>query len=333
MASLNVALIGAGAIGKIHLKGFKRIKDINLVAIASRTEEHAKKFAKKFEIPHIYVEDGWKDMLNDEYLDAVSICTPNYLHFPMIMKALEKNIHILCEKPVCISQRELDSVKVKLSKKKLVFFTAFHKRYLSIVSFLKKILEENSLGKISLARYLFAHLGPYITHNALSKERWFFDSEKAGGGVLLDLGVHAIDLFRYLIGEFKNIEGFNYNTTCIDMNDEDNCNVLFRFDNNSLGIISVSWCTPPREIIEIYGTKGSIKIDLVSNTSTYQIEGLDHNLVMKELITHKTSNIPPHHLLIDHFIRCIRQKKEGGPSFQDGQKAVEFVLDAYQFNK
>jgi len=330
MAKLKVGLIGAGAIGEVHLEGFKQNKHCTLVAIASRTEEHANDFAKKFDIPKTYVEDGWQDMLNDENLDAVSICTPNYLHHPMIMKSIEKNIHILCEKPLCISQKELDSVEEALSKKTLIFFTAFHKRYISIFPIVKKIIDNNGLGDISLVRHVFAHLGPYKSHKALSKEKWFFDSKKAGGGVFLDLGVHSIDLFRYLMGDYKKIEGINSNTSCIDMKDEDNCNVLFRFQNDALGIISVSWCFPPTEFLEIFGTKGSISIDLVSDKLfNYKPESLKENSIIREAIDHKISNLPPHHILIDHFIQCVLNNKNETPNFIDGKRAVEFVLEAY----
>jgi predicted dehydrogenase len=323
-------LIGAGAIGEVHLNGFKHNKDCNLVAIASRTEEHVLSFAKKFNIPKTYVEDAWKDMLKDENLDIVSICTPNYLHYPMILKSIENNIHILCEKPICISQKELNSVENQLLKKELVFFTAFHKRYVSIFPIIKSIIDNDELGKITLARYMFTHLGPYKSHKALSKEKWFFDSEKAGGGVFLDLGVHSIDIFRYLIGDYKNIEGINYNTSCIDMKDEDNCNVLFRFQNNALGIISASWCTPPTEFIEIFGTKGSISIDLVSNNLfNYKPENLKKNSFINEAINHKLSDIVPHYSLIDHFVQCILQNKDESPNFDDGKRAVEFILEAY----
>ena len=330
MVNLKIGLIGAGAIGEVHLKGFRQNKNCTLVAIASRTEEHAEAFAKKFDIPKTYVEDGWRDMLNDEDLDAVSICTPNYLHYPMIMKSLERNIHILCEKPLCIAQKELDTIEVALSTRNLVFFTAFHKRYVSIFPIVKKLIDNDGLGQISLARHVFAHLGPYKSHKALSKEKWFFDSEKAGGGVLLDLGVHSIDIFRYLIGDYKNIEGISRNTSCINMKDEDNSNVLFRFQNDALGIISVSWCTPPTEFIEIFGTKGSISIDLVSeNLFNYKPDNLKENPIIREAIDHKLSDVPPHHLLIDDFIQAIIQNQKKSPNFDDGKRAVEFILKAY----
>ena len=334
MGQLKVGLIGAGAIGKVHLEGFKRNKNCALVAIASRTKEHAEAFATKFDIPKTYIEEGWKDMLNDESLDIVSICTPNYLHYSMILESIKQNVHILCEKPICITQHELNSVENELLKKNIVFFTAFHKRYISIFPIIKDLIENNSLGKISLARYIFTHLGPYISHNALSKEKWFIDSEKAGGGVVLDLGVHCIDILRYLIGEYQTVNGFNHNTSCLDTKDEDNGSVIFKFQNDALGVINMSWCTIPTELIEIFGTKGSISIDLMSdNLFNYNPEALKYNPLISEAMTYRRSQENPHSLLINHFIQCILTNKNEHPNFQDGKKAVEFILKAYELKK
>lgn len=306
-----------------------------MVAIASRTEEHARAAAEKFNIPKIFVGDDWKKMITEENLDIVSICAPNYLHAPILSEAIKKNVHILCEKPICISKKELDIIDSALVKKKaLVFFTAFHKRYVSIFPIVKKIVEEKVLGDITLVRHIFAHLGPYKSHDALSKERWFFDSNKAGGGVLLDLGVHSIDLFRYLVCEYAKVEGASYNTSCIKMKDEDSSNVLFRLKNNALGVISVSWCSPPKEFLEIYGTKGSVAIDLLAtNLFSFTPESLKKEPLIQQAISHKLSSIVPHHALIDHFVSCVINKKVDHPNFEDGKKAVEFVLEAYKLKK
>lgn len=302
--------------------------------MASRTEEHAKSAADKYKIPRVYHGDGWKEMLNNENLDVLSICTPNYLHTPNILNALKNDIHILCEKPICISRKELQIVETELKKKDLIFFTAFHKRYIGIFPLIKKIIENQVLGKIISARYYFAHLGPYTSHNALSKERWFFDSEKAGGGVFLDLGVHSIDVFRFLIGEYENVEGVSFSTSCIQMKDEDTCNVLFRFENDALGIITTSWCNHPTEFIEIYGTKGTIFIDLIAEKPfCFLPHELKENIFIKEADNYKRPEETLHHLLIDHFIECVLENRQASPDFNDGKIAVEFVFDAYSLKK
>ncbi|GAH72196.1 unnamed protein product, partial [marine sediment metagenome] len=230
MMTFKVGLVGAGAFGIKHLLGFSKNPDCELISIASRTEEHAKIASEKFNIPKVYAgNDSWEKMIDSEKLDVVSICTPNYLHAPIILKAIEKNCHILCEKPIAISHEELEQIEPVLNAKNLIFFTSFQKRYNPIFNLVRSAIDEGILGKITSVRYFFSHYGPYKSWKALSEEKWFFDSEKAGGGVLLDLGVHCIDILQYLLGEYDKVNGINFNTSCINMDDEDNCNVLFRF--------------------------------------------------------------------------------------------------------
>jgi predicted dehydrogenase len=315
--------------------GYAKNPDCELVAIASRTEEHAKKVSERFNIPNVYVgRDNWKNLLEKEELDIVSICTPNYLHAPIVLKAIENDCNILCEKPIAISREELSQIEEKLKNKNLIFFTSFHKRYNPIFKLLKDLIENDALGKIISVRYFFSHYGPYKSWHAISEEKWFFDSDKAGGGVLLDLGVHCIDIMRYLIGEYDIVNGINYNTSCLQMSSEDNCNVLFRFKNEALGFITASWCNEPLETIDIFGAKGYIKVDLTNKKSiSYGPRRLKKNEYFQKLIEHKPSGGFAQNVLINHFIECVRKKTQENPNFEDGKRAVEFVLDAYSLKE
>ena len=305
------------------------------MAIASRTAEHARVVSERFNIPKVYVgRDSWKNLLDKEELDIVSICTPNYLHAPIVLKAIKNDCNILCEKPIAISREELSQIEEKLKNKNIIFFTSFQKRYNPIFKLLKDIIEKDVLGKIISARYYFSHYGPYKSWNALSLEKWFFDSKKAGGGVLLDLGVHCIDILRYLLGEYDIVNGINFNTSCINMQDEDNCNVLFRFKNDALGFITASWCNEPLEMVDIFGTKGYVKLDLTNkNYVSYGPQKLKKNEFLQNLIDYKPSEDIAQYVLTDHFIDCIKKKSQEHPNFEDGKRAVEFVLDAYSLKE
>ena len=309
--------------------------DCEIVAIASRTAEHARVVSERFNIPKVYVgRDSWKNLLDKEELDIVSICTPNYLHAPIVLKAIKNDCNILCEKPIAISREELSQIEEKLKNKNIIFFTSFQKRYNPVFKLLKDIIEKDVLGKIISARYYFSHYGPYKSWNALSLEKWFFDSKKAGGGVLLDLGVHCIDILRYLLGEYDIVNGINFNASCINMQDEDNCNVLFRFKNDALGFITASWCNEPLEMVDIFGTKGYVKLDLTNkNYVSYGPQKLKKNEFLQNLIDYKPSEDIAQYVLTDHFIDCIKKKSQEHPNFEDGKRAVEFVLDAYSLKE
>lgn len=328
---LKLGLIGAGAIGEVHLEGFQKNPNCEVIAVAARTREHVQEAAKKFNIPKQFTGEEWKNLLK-ENIDAVNICTPNYLHAPMILESIKRNVHILCEKPIAIALHELDIVEKALRKKNLIFYTAFNKRYNSLFSIIKKIIDEGTLGKIVNSRYYLSHYGPYKSWRAKSKERWFYDSQKAGGGVLLDLGVHCIDLLRYIIGEYKNIEGISYHTFCIDMIHEDSSNVNFTFQDGSLGLISVSWCNYPSEFIEIKGIKGTLTINTTTNRFGVSPPKLKRNKLIKQIMNLKNVGGNTHHLLIDDFVNSIRNNGYSrlSPRFIDGKRAVEFVVDAYK---
>lgn len=315
--------------------GYAKNPDCELVAIASRTEVHAKEASEMFHVPKVYYgNNGWEKMIDEQDLDIISICTPNYLHAPIVLKAIERNCNILCEKPIAISREELTRIESELASKNIIFFTSFQKRYHPIFRLLKSVLDDGVLGKITSVRYFFSHYGPYKSWKALSLERWFFESEKAGGGVLLDLGVHCIDILRYLLGEYDKVNGINTNTSCINMADEDNCNVLLQFKNDTLGLISVSWCNEPSETLDIIGTKGFIKVDISGRgILSFGPKSLKRSKIFKDLLKFKPTNESAQNKLIDHFINCIQTRKQESPNFDDGKKAVEFVLEAYSFKK
>ena len=315
--------------------GYAKNPDCELVAIASRTKEHAKEASEKFHVPKVYYgNNGWEKMIDEQVLDIISICTPNYLHAPIILKAIEKNCNILCEKPIAISREELTCIESELASKNLIFFTSFSKRYNPIFRLIKGIIDGDLLGKITSVKYFFSHYGPYKSWKALSEEKWFFESGKAGGGVLLDLGVHCIDILRHLLGDYDKVNGINFNTSCINMVDEDNCNVLLQFKRDTLGIISVSWCNFPAETLDIIGTKGFINMDISGrNPLSFGPKSLKRNKVFKDLLDYKPTHESAQNKLIDHFINCIQTNKQESPSFDDGKKAVEFVLESYSFKK
>ena len=328
---LKVGLIGAGGFGYLHLSGYEKNTDCEIISVASRTEASAQKAAKKFGIPHVYWGEDWRKMLIENEMDVVSICSPNYLHAEMAIEALKNGCNVLCEKPIAISHEELNKIQAELLRNNLIYFSSFNKRYIPFVSKIKEMLQSDLLGEINMVRSYFSHYGPYTSWRPLSEQKWFFDEEKAGGGVLIDLGVHSIDLLRFLIGEYDKVEAYSQNTTCKKITREDNCNVLFRFRNNALGIITVSWCNEPMEIIEIFGNKGMISINMQSSEPlTFKPKKLKKNQLIEDfLITDYTTNVMTQHLLIDHFVDCILQGKQGHPNFTDGKRALEFVLDAY----
>ena len=162
--TIKVGLIGAGGFGHIHLQAYAKNPNCEIVAIASRTKIHAENAAQRFSVDNIYFGDeGWKSMLKSEDLNAVSICTPNYLHASMVLEALNHGMHILCEKPICISYKELEELEKAIKKTHRIFLTSFQKRFNPLIPIIKAIIEDEILGKIITVKYYFSHYGPYTS--------------------------------------------------------------------------------------------------------------------------------------------------------------------------
>jgi len=118
------------------------------------------------------------------------------------------------------------------------------------------------------------------------------------------------------------------------MTAEDNCNVLFKFKNEALGFITASWCNEPLETVDVFGTKGYLKLDLTNkNFVSYGPRKLKKNEFLQSLIEYKPSGDIAQYVLTDHFIECIKKQTQENPNFEDGKRAVEFVLDAYSLKK
>ncbi|MHA1299120.1 MAG: Gfo/Idh/MocA family protein [Candidatus Helarchaeota archaeon] len=331
MNKIRFGIIGAGAVGYENTSLFKQNQNVELVSVASRTEEHASEFAKKFKMEKWYTD--YKEMLEKEELDAVVICTPNNLHAEMAIAAAESGIHIFCEKPLTTSLEAADLIINAINKAKIKFMYAAHQRFFSGFNLLKEIIEKGVLGDISFVRARFTHKGPYTSWRASSKDKWFFDKNKAGGGVLLDLGIHHIDTLIWLFGAISEVTGASLGTFCKKMVWEDVASVTYKFENGTLGELEASWCALPSNIIEVHGYNGMLNVQALSYKASPNIECYPRKLKKNELIQKLTPETFLENVklkMTDHFVESIIEDRDPIVSVIDGKKALEFVISAYK---
>ena len=146
---LKIALIGAGGIANhTHLPGYSRMDNVELVAVCDIIEERAKAASEKYNIPAVYTD--WHDVLNIDGLDAVDICTPNYLHSVIACAALEKGINVFCEKPDAVSVAEAEKMKAAAEKSGKLLMVMRNNRYWLTSKFLKNILKAEKWAKSML---------------------------------------------------------------------------------------------------------------------------------------------------------------------------------------
>ncbi len=274
---VRVGVIGLGFGGKSHLKGYKRLPNVEVVALAGFEEEKLASLGKTYEVPNLY--RNYEELLACDGLDAISIGVPNYLHAPIAIAALEQGRHVLCEKPLARSGAEAEEIVQAAIKANRVLQVVFNYRTRGDVQVLKRYIDEGSLGHIYYAKaYWVRRRG--IPGGTMGS--WFINKEMAGGGPLIDLGVHMLDMALYLLGEpdvttvsastydelGKHGQGMNKNSKKYGAGSsfevEDLATAFLRLSTGGTLLLETSWATHSSASddfgIVLYGTEGGAEI-------------------------------------------------------------------------
>ena len=194
MASpLRIGLIGAGGIMRwSHLAGWKEVPNVELVAVCDINKQAAEVVAKEHAIPRVFTD--FRDLVKIKEIDAVDICTPNRVHTPAALAAFAAGKHVLCEKPLAVSVREVKQMIAAARKARKMLMTAQHQRYTGASVALKQFIAAHPLGEVYHAR---VHA---LRRNLIPVNPGFIDPKLSGGGPCMDIGVHALDTAMWLMG-------------------------------------------------------------------------------------------------------------------------------------
>lgn len=265
---LNWAIIGSGDVVQRLVGNSLFIKNKSSVAcVISDDFNQAYNYGKKNKIGSIYTKTtkNLNKVLNDQKINSIYIATPPSSHFFYINFFCKKKINIVCEKPLVINKLEIQKLD-KLSKKyKFNLFTCFYRRYLERFLYVKKIIEKKIVGKIIYFDIKFFHSHKnHPTHNIIKGKPlpWRFVKKISGGGNVVDMGVHALDMIEYILGEIKDLNVIKSNNMKL-YKVEDVCIINFKLKNKILG--QSSWCSVSDEKVDrfsIYGNNGSIHFSM-----------------------------------------------------------------------
>jgi predicted dehydrogenase len=339
---LRVAVIGAGSISDVHLQAYADNQEVELTAICDKNEARAKEKAAAFGAKRTYTD--YRELLADSSIDAVSICTWNNSHAEISIAALEAGKHVLCEKPLCKTVEEAKQVEKAVHRSGKVLQVGFVRRYADNVQLLRKFLDAGDLGGIYYAKASYLRrLG--------NPGGWFSDIERSGGGPLIDIGVHVIDLCWYLMGRpkavsvsgntykklgnrahIKNLSFYqaaDYDPSNNDV--EDLANALIRFENGASLMVDVSFTLHAHKdemSVKIYGDKGGAEIE-----PELQIVSEQHDTII---------NIAPQvdHLSFDfqkgfrneigHFVNSCLGRTETLSPVEDGVEMMKILCAIYE---
>ncbi len=319
---IRIGIIGCGTVSRrMALPAFRQIKSVKVVAGADRNLDTARKLASDFNIPNIYTD--YRQLLRRSDIDAVYIATPNNLHARMTVAASRARKHILVEKPMCTSMKEAHQMIEVARKNKVILMVEQVHRYTPISQTARRVIKSGRLGKIFAAR---AHIGSPGPEHWAPEAKWFFEKSPTAGGALIDIGIHALDLLRYLIRkEVTSVSAITW-TIRKRITVEDNAAFLMMFSHGAGGALEATWCQFPGEFSwMVYGEKGYLEM---KNGSLFlHLGGRPYSKRTTRLRLVKRS---PTGNAFEHFVRCVRRGIKPISDGEDAAKSLEVILAAYK---
>jgi predicted dehydrogenase len=260
---VNFGVIGLG-MGRHHLEGYIKAANAKVIGIADINEDRLKNAEKSYNIANTFTD--YHDMLDMKELDAVSIAVPNYLHRPITIDALKAGKHVMVEKPMALNAQEGQEMLDVAKKRELKLMLHFNNRYRGDVQMIKRYVDAGDFGEI-----YFAKTGWIRRRGIPGAGGWFTTKAQSGGGPLIDLGVHVIDMTMYMMGSPKPVavsgctaQKFSHIVGKGTFDVEDFASAYVRFDNGATMAVEISWamnCAAERQYSEIYGTKAGATLN------------------------------------------------------------------------
>ncbi|NHC42515.1 Gfo/Idh/MocA family oxidoreductase, partial [Bacillus sp. MM2020_1] len=302
--------------------------------------DSAYKLAEKYNIKKVY--SNYEDMINNEELDLVSVCTPNYLHAEISIYALSKGVNVHCEKPLAVNAIEAKKIVEAKNKSGKKVMLGLNNRFTNEAAYLKKYIDAGYLGEIYQAK------AGWIRRSGIpGRGTWFTNKDYAGGGVMIDLGVHYLDLAFYLIGmpEPSYVTGATYNnfdqTTTRNRNGyKGNPNGIFNVEDSAMGFIGLkngatvnfefSWASnieKDKQFVEILGTKGGAT--LINGELKIHSELLDTCVDISPILNPNIKLINE----FEHFADSILSGDELVAPAEHGVYIMEIIDQFYQAAK
>lgn len=318
MTKLRTAVIGVGAMGKNHARIYAHHPNSELVAISDIDKENGKKIAKSFDV-NFYKD--YKQMLDREKIDALSVCVPTNHHREVSIDVMNKNVHVLLEKPIAENVEDSQQI-IKSAKKANVKLLIGHiERFNPAVNELKRLVTKNKLGNIC---------------SIIARRVGFFPPQINNTNIVIDVSVHDIDIIRYLMGGDPD-EVYSAGGKSLKKNMRDHAVALLRYGVAN-AVIQFNWITPIKiRNLSVTGTKGYAELnyitqELVVYKANYKptYDGFGDFLFKFGKL--KKMDIPvknkePLMEEISHFIDCVQNDKIPLVTGEDALAALKIALD------
>lgn len=321
---LKIGILGCGKIAQVrHIPEYAANKDCTLVGFYNPTRSRAEDMAKKYGGK---VYDTPEELLADSEIDAVSVCSANYAHAELSIKALEAGKAVLCEKPMAVTPDDCRKMLEAAEKSGKRLFIGQNQRLAGAHVKAKELLESGLIGKVLTFRTAFGHGGPETWSITPGKGTWFFDKKRAAMGAMADLGVHKTDAVRFMLGQdvvrttarLSTLDKCGEDGELIGVDDNAMC--IYELSGGAIGTMTASWTYYGAEdnSTVFYGTKGIMRIyDDPAHTITVKLaDGTDLFYDVEQIQTNDNQTASG---VIDEFVAAV---EEGRPSVLDAAGVI-----------
>jgi len=323
---VNIAIIGCGFIGQ---KRAKTLVDCKLVACVDQIEQRALDLAAGY--PGCLAFTDWRDVVNRPDVSVVIVSTLHASLAEIGLAAVKAGKHVLMEKPGARRAAELDPIIIAATKNDVMIRVGFNHRYHRAFRKARELVDNNEIGELMFLRARYGH-GGRVGYDT----EWRAQPELSGGGELIDQGVHLIDLARWFLGDFSEVQGHAH-TYYWNMAVDDNGFLMLKTKNKQVAFLHAS-CTEWKNTFsfEIYGKKG--KIDINGLGGSYGVERITYYKMSAQMG-------PPETFMWEYpmaddswefefaeFMKDIRQKRTPQPGIQDAHAALKIVEEIYRIS-
>ena len=329
--SLKIAFTGAGYIANIHAQAAQNQPDMELVAVVEKFSNKSEAFAEKFGVKCCYT--SVEQLLEEGSVNALVIGTPNFLHAPQAITALERGVHVMVEKPMAMNAPEAEQMCEAAEKSGATLMVAHCWRFDEDVHWLKE--QAGKLGKIIRTK-------GYGVHTHWGPAGWFTQKEFAGGGAMADMGIHALDTARFLLGDPQPVSVYSkIGTYYKDFDVDDTGVILVNWDNGATSYIESGWWQPhsdgPEAATQLYGTQGfgqlfPTRLEL-PNVAEEKVDIINPGFAFP-----RAEHCPQsmYDAQMAYFIECIKSSKTPIPGGAEGlvnMKVVDAVYESARTGK
>ncbi len=331
MNTINVGVIGMGKMGILHTGILSALDGVKIIAVAEK-DDTLRNYLGKI-LSHIRIYDDYVDMLDKESIDLVYITTPVSLHASMINDCVRHSNNFFVEKPLARSMKECVDICTKLRNNNVIHAVGYSKRFVDTFVKAKDIITNNVLGELMYVKGTM-----YLTQIFAAGKGWRLKSE-SGGGVLLELASHLVDMLLWYFGNIREVVSItkNYYGEV-----EDFAHAILKFDNGLIGYLDTSWSVRnyrlPEINIEVHGSNGTmivnddyirITLDNAYNNNIFNIKDGTSVIYKQDLFKGVPIDIGGVEYTREdlHVIQCVRDKKQSMINVFEASK-TQAVIDA-----